>query len=110
MLGFRYPEAGSRQDYLMGAVMWNVATSEEQEEYRSYMRGAYLARWEERVNQLKAEVNRRIDSHETEALSLRSHSGRLDEANKAACKAALLREQLELGHYDSYKTFGYKGL
>jgi hypothetical protein len=68
-----YPMAaeGSRHDYLLGAVMWHVATPEELKEWQALERPHFIKRWEERLGYLKSRALGRVESLRLDAADWR---------------------------------------
>jgi hypothetical protein len=85
---------GSRYDYLMGVVMWHVATPEELKEWQDLERPNVIKRWEERLGYLKLRAKNSIDRLRLEASGWRN--GKQDKSIQYCLERANRCEQYAL--------------
>lgn len=117
MFGMSKIKEGSREDYLMGAVYWQVATPEELEEWRNFQRPKFLESWDRRIKYLKEDLVRKIQSLHESAISVRregllgSIEDSLNRAHRYELEAAFWQDRLDNGNYDTpfYPSFRVNG-
>lgn len=114
---FSYYRPGTREDYLMGAVMWHVATPSELEEWQKTARPEFLKRWEWRLGEEMKQVQRQISSLKEEAARWRTahYYGNsveycLERANRCEQYLDYLEQYLSQGNIPDTHCNHFKGL